>query len=277
MINRHKITTGLICALVASASGPNFATADPGSWPTGLEIAKKVNARDEGQHVSRRLTMEMIDKRGKTRVRETYGYRKYFGEEKRTVIFYLSPSNIKDTGFLTFDYPEADRDDDQWLYLPAMRKVRRISASDRGDYFLGTDFSYEDIKKESKVGIEDYNFTTVGEEEIDGHHCYIVESIPVDDATAKELGYGKVRTWDDSEIWIARKSEFWDIRMNPLKTLRSSDIRQVDGIWTIHNMEVKNHKTGHTSRFTFAEVDYTKPVKDDLFTQGALRRGISGK
>jgi len=241
--------------------------------PTGDEIVDNVNARDEGEWVTRKLTMRLIDRRGKERVRETFGYRRYFGDEKRSVIFYESPANIRDTGFLTFDYADPEKDDDQWLYLPATRKSRRISSSDRGDSFLGTDFSYEDMKKESKISVEDYTRKTVGEEEIDGHHCYIVESYPVDEDTAKELGYGKVMAWIDSEIWITRKAEFWDVRMNPLKTLHASDIRKVDGIWTTHKMEVKNQKTGHTTIFTFEEVDYESEVDEDVFTERALRRG----
>ena len=180
------------------------------SWPSGKEIAERINARDEGQSVSRNLLMEMIDKRGKKRVRETRGFRKYYGDEKRTVIYYLSPKNIKDTAFLTYDYPEANKDDDQWLYLPALRKVRRISASDRGDYFLGTDFTYEDIKLETRVSIEDYNRKTIGEGTIDGYECYIVENIPVSEKVAKELGYGSIKSWVDKDIWIIRKAEYTD-------------------------------------------------------------------
>ena len=242
-------------------------------FPSGDEIARYINARDEGESVSRKLVMELIDRRGKKRVRETMGFRKYFGEEKRTVIFYKSPKNVKDTAFLTYDYPEADRDDDQWLYLPAMRKVRRISASDRGDYFLGTDFTYEDIKKETKVTLEDYNRKTIGEEEVDGHRTYVVEQIPVNDKVAKELGYGRVVSWVDPEIWMIRKSEFWDVRGNPLKTTYFREIQKVQGIWTAHRLEVKNHKTGHKTIFTFSEVDYQQGVRDDLFTERALRRG----
>ena len=116
------------------------------------EIVASVNAVDDGQQVTSDLTMILTDRRGKQRIRKTKSYRKYFPtaeaakQEKKTVFFYQSPKNVKGTGFLTYDYPQADRDDDQWLYLPALRKVRRISASDRGDYFMGTDFSYEDIK-----------------------------------------------------------------------------------------------------------------------------------
>ena len=274
-IHRNQATCLAIFAC-SMALGPAALGAEAG-LPGGEEIIQNVNARDDGEAVTRRLTMTMTDRRGKQRVRETFGYRKYFGDEKRTVIFFLSPSNIRDTSFLTFDYFDPDRDDDQWLYLPAARKVRRISSADRGDYFLGTDFTYDDMKNETKISVRDYNRTTVGQEEVDGHPCYIVESIPVDEKTSKELGYGKVRAWIDADIWMTRKVEYWDIRGNPLKAMHSRDIREVDGIWTSHDLTIKNHKTGHTTHFKFAEVDYEAPVDDDVFTERALRRGVRTK
>lgn len=242
--------------------------------PAGEEIARRINARDEGEVVSRFVTMAMTDRSGTERVRETKSFRKYFGKEKRTVIFYLSPANIKDTAFLTYDYPEADRDDDQWLYLPAVRKVRRISASDRGDYFLGTDFTYEDIRKETKVGIEDYSWKTLAEETIDGHRCFLVEEIPVNEQTAKELGYSKMQSWVDAEIWMVRQAKYWDVAGNPLKTLQVREITLIRDIWTAHQISVENHKTGHKTVFTFKDVNYGQSVKDELFTEDGLRRGF---
>jgi hypothetical protein len=234
---------------------------------------QNVVARDEGEYVTRKLRMEMTDRNGVTRVRETYGYRRYFGAEKRTVLFYSSPTNVKGTGFLTYDYPDAQRDDDQWLYLPALRKVRRISASDRGDYFLGTDFTYEDIKKESKVALEDYRFETIGTEEVDGHQTYVVEGTPIDDEVARELGYDRVRWRIDPEIWMSRLAQFWDLNGNALKTVETKDIRPVEGIWTAHRIEARNHKTGHATVFVFSDVDYTRDVPERLFTTATLRRG----
>ena len=255
---------------LAMVAPPLFAA----SQPSGDEIANNINARDEGVSLVRTLTMEMTDKRGKQRIRKTRGFRKYFGDEKRTAIYYLSPKNVKDTAFMIYDYADTSIDDDQWLYLPAMRKVRRISASDRGDYFLGTDFTYEDIKQESKVSIADYTRKTIGEEMIDGHQTYIVESTPVDKVTAKELGYSKVKQWVDAGIWIVRKAEFTSLRNKPLKTIYTKDIKQIQGIWTAHLLEAVNHKTRHTTKFIFSDIDYQTEISDDLFTERALRRGL---
>ena len=242
--------------------------------PNGDEIAKKINARNEGTSISRTLIMELTDRRGKKRLRKTKGFKKYFGDEKRSIIFYLSPKNIKDTAFLTIDYPEPEKDDNQWLYIPAARKVRRISASNRGDYFLGTDFTYEDIKKETKVALSDYNRTTIGEEVIDGHNCYVIDATPVNNKIAKELGYSKVKQWVDTDIWITRKATMWDVKGNLLKTIYTGNISKVQNIWTMHRMKVENHKTGHQTIFVFKDVDYSRELKDDLFTEQSLRRGF---
>ncbi len=242
--------------------------------PSGDEIALKINARDEGIAVGRNLKMEMVDRHGKTRIRETRAFRKYFGDEKRTVIFYLSPKNIKDTAFLTYDYSDKDQEDDQWLYLPAMRKVRRISASDRGDYFLGTDFSFEDIKLETRVSIADYTRKTIGEDEVDGHHCYIMEETAINDEIAEELGHIRRQSCVDDNIWIVRKSQFWDLQNKLLKTTYFRDISKVEGIWTAHKLEVENHKTGHHTRFIFSNVRYKEGVEDRVFTQNAMKRGL---
>ena len=250
------------------------ATVSAAGLPSGDEVARRINARDEGEAVSRLLTMQMTDADGKTRIRKTKGFRKYYGAEKRTVIYYLEPRNIKGTAFLTYDYPEAGKDDDQWLYLPALRKVRRISASDRGDYFLGTDFTYEDIKLESRVSLNDYVRKTLGESEIDGFHCLLLESVPVNAEIAEELGYGRIEQWVDDSVWIVRAAKMWDVQGNPLKTVHFKDIRQVQGIWTQHELEVTNHKTGHRTRFVFSDVNYRDGVGDAVFTQNALKRGL---
>jgi len=244
------------------------------SLPSGMEVAKKTDERNDGANVSRKLTMELIDKRGKSRIRETQAFRKYFGEEKRTAIFYETPSNVKGTAFLVYDYPKPEKDDDQWLYLPALRKTRRISASNRGDYFLGTDFTYEDIKLESKLSVEDYNYKTVGTDVIDGNEVFVVEATPVDEKTAKELGYSKTKAWVDANNWMIRKGEFWDVAGNYLKTTLIKDIRLIQEIWTAHRVEVENHKTGHKTNFTFSEVDYSTSIDDDFFTQQTLVRGL---
>jgi len=245
--------------------------------PVAMQLVNKVNAIDDGQQVTRNLTMTMIDKRGKKRVRETLAFRKYYGEEKRTILFYKKPTNVKGTSFLTFDYPEATRDDDQWLYLPALRKVRRISASDRGDYFLGTDFTYEDIKLEGKLDITDYDFDSLKMENLvldDGQSikAILVRGTPKSKAIAKELGYGKTEFWVDLDTGLIVKANYWDTKAKLLKTLSISEIRIVDDLITRHKMVIDNHKTGHRTEFVFSNVNYKTKVKDSLFSKRAMKQ-----
>lgn len=235
-----------------------------------LELVDTINARDDGLSVSRELKMELIDKRGKKRVQKTISYRKYYDEDKKTVIFYTSPKRLSGTGFLTYD--NAKIDDEQWLYLPALRKVRRISSADRGDWFLGTDFSYEDIKKETKISKDDFNFKILGEEKYDEYFIYKLEAVSKNKDIAKELGYSKVVSFIDKGIYISRKTEFYDIRGELLKTLINSNIREINSIWTIHHMHMKNHQNSHVSHFYFSNVSYKKDIKDTLFTKKALKR-----
>ena len=246
--------------------------------PDAMTVVNNVNAVDDGEHVTRNLTMTLIDKSGKTRVRETQTFRKYYDEEKRTILFYKKPTNVKGTSFLTFDYKQTDKDDDQWLYIPALRKVRRISASDRGDYFLGTDFTYEDILLEGKLEIADYDFSVIRPDKLvlesgESYDAILMASKPKTEAISKELGYSRTEFWVDTSTWLIIKADYWDPKGNLLKTLLVSDIRPVDDILTRHKLAIDNHKTGHRTVFDFAEVDYQIPVKDSLFTQRAMKQG----
>jgi len=279
---QSRFTIPRIIALAVAAMAVIFVLFSPGAKAqeqlSADDIVQRINQVDQAEHVTRRLSMEMIDRHGKSRQRETIGYRRYFGDEKKTVMFYLSPANVRDTAFLTWDYAQADREDDQWLYLPALRKVRRISVGDRGDYFLGTDFTYEDIKQDGKLSTADFNYSLstappeLGPEPGDFDHIYL-ESLPRTDKIGKELGYSRTVVIVDAQNWIVRGVEFWDLKGKHLKSLKASDVREVQGIWTRHVLTMVNHQTGHTTKLMSSEVDYLSAVEANLFTRQALQRG----
>lgn len=259
----------LAFALLASV----FVYAMQNSLPDAKQIVKNVNERDEGKHVIQNFNLLLINKGGKSQSRETVIYRKDYKDQRKSMIVFSSPSNVKGTGFMSYDYNNNAKEDDQWLYLPALKKTRRISASNRGDYFLGTDFSYEDIKLGGKLSEQDYSFKVIKEENIDGHKCYLLESIPVNDKVKNELGYSKVQQWIDSQIWMVRQAKYWDVAGNPLKTTHATSLAKVDGIWSVKKLEAENHKTEHKTLLTFSSINYKKEVEDDLFTEESLMRG----
>jgi len=263
-----KAPLALLCCLLAAS----LAAREPPALPSGDQVVERVNARDEGRQLSRKVTMILTDRNGKSRVRETLGLRVYLADQKQTAIYFEAPGNLRGTAFLTYDYRAAGRDDDRWLYLPALRKVRRISATDRGDYFLGTDMTYEDIKLETRIS-DDYRYRTVRAGRVDDHDCLWLEAGPKSESLARELGYSRVESCIDSAIWIAREARFWDLAGNPLKTARTTDIRQVQDIWTPHRIIVENHKTGHRTEFRFSDIDYQTPIDPTLLQPNALHRG----
>ena len=275
---RAAIILWVSLGLALPASAQEAVSAGGSALPEALEVARQVNARDEGVTSSRRIVMELVDKSGHTRTRETVFYRRYVDvedgpDEKWLVLFYLSPAQIKDTAFLTRDFLESKLEDEQWLYLPALRRSRRIAMRDRGKSFLGTDLSYDDVRNETKLTITDYHWKTLRRAEVEEVPCIVIEATPVDKETSRLLGYGRVEFSVDPEIWMVRRAEYWDVAGRHLKTSHQRDIRQVEGVWTPHRVDVTNHRTRHRTHFTYSEVQYGVELPDDLFTERALRRG----
>lgn len=242
--------------------------------PSGDEIAQRIDQRDDGRRQVQALRMVLTDRSGAQRIRDTRVFREEFEDGKRTAIFFTGPKRLQGTGFLTWDYHDPARADDQWLYLPAARRVRRISPSDRGDYFLGTDFTYEDVKKNTKLALEDYDFKALGVEKMDGVELYLLEAVPKNQDISRELGYSRLLARVRPDIWMPVVVEYDDIAGNPLKTVRISEIRQHQGIWTPFRIEAENHKTGHHSLFEYLEVSYEEPVDPVLLTTQGLQRGL---
>lgn len=261
-----------IVFLAAAALGGAARAADP-ALPDGDEVARRVNEREDGRAVARTLVMELVEKDGTSRTRVTRSFRRDFDGERRSVLFFESPANLKGTALLTWDGPDPARDDPQWLYLPALRKSRRVAVSERGRSFLGTDLSFEDMKNETRLPRADFRWRTVGEEEVDGARCVVVEGTALDERTARETGYGRVLLRVDAERWLPRFGEYWDARGEPLKTIRLTEVREVQGIWTAHRVEAASLKSGHRTLLEFRDVAYDPELPDDLFTEPALARG----
>jgi outer membrane lipoprotein-sorting protein len=180
---------------------------------------------------------------------------------------------VKGTALLTWNYDDPAAPDDQWLYLPALRKSRRVALADRGRSFLGTDFSFDDMKRETQLSPVDYQWRSVGEETIDGHRCLVLEATPVSEQVASELGHGRALVGVDAELWIPRSAEYFGIDGAPQKRIRLLDVAQIQGIWTAQRIEAEDLVTGHRTSLRFRDVDYQAEIPEELFTEAALRRG----
>ena len=186
------------------------------------------------------------------------------------VMFFLEPADVKDTGFLSWNYDDPDKDDDQWLYLPALKKVRRISSSKKAESFMGTDFTYSDM---GDLEVDDYTYTHLEPEVIDGVECYHLERMPKDKQVMKETGYGRTEMWIWPDNWMLVKAKFYDTKLKFLKEFTASDIEQIDGIWTATTMTMENAQKKHTTIFTFSKIAYNTTLDDEIFSQRRITRG----
>jgi hydrophobe/amphiphile efflux-3 (HAE3) family protein len=267
--------TTLIALLVATAfvMEPHKASADD-AVEEALQLMTAVSNRPEGASVDRLVHIQLIDRHGAIREQVARAVRKNVEDGRRMAIFYQAPANIRGTSFLVFDYADDSRANDQWLYLPALRKVRRIPASARGDYFLGTDLTFDEIRNDNRVTLTDWNFKLVGEADVDQRRCVLVDGTASDERIARELGYSRARWCIDPDAHIARRIEYWDRAGHALKTVDNRGIERIDGVWTASSIEVSNQKTGHRTRIEFRDAKFNVALADAVFTQQQMERGL---
>jgi len=234
---------------------------------TGRDIMLAANDRPDGETRKSVMKMELVNKRGSTRVRTMLSYSKDFGKDKKTIMFFQQPADVKGTGFLTWDYNDESKADDRWLYLPAMKKTRRISGtSARKEYFMGSDFTYDDMGNRD---VDAYVHKILKEETIAGQPCWVIESTPKEN----EGMYSKQISWVRKDNYLAVKVEFYDMQGSVLKVLEVNQIKQIDGFWTATEMIMTNQQRNHKTVIRFESIAFNNPVDDQAFTVNSLEKG----
>ena len=237
---------------------------------TGRDIAQKVKDRPDGDTRQSELSMKLINKRGAVRERRLVSYSIDVGEEKRdrkSIMFFEYPGDVKGTGFLTWDYDEPGKDDDKWLYLPAMKKTRRISGSSaRQDCFMGSDFTYDDMGSRS---VDEDTHELLGEEIIDGYKCWKLESVPKDKRDIFSRKIALIR----QDCLIPVRVEYYDKLGRLHRRLEMSDIARVDGFWVARKMHMSNVQTRHQTILEIKNPKYNIPVEEAKFNVTVLEKG----
>ncbi|MDP8238059.1 MAG: outer membrane lipoprotein-sorting protein [Candidatus Hatepunaea meridiana] len=234
--------------------------------PSGREIIMMVDNRPDGEDIKTTLHMTLINKRGRKRERTIVSYSKEYGKDTKSIMQFMKPADVKGVGFLSWEYDDQTKNDDRWLYLPALKKVRRIAGSSKNDYFMGTDFTYDDMGDRS---VDEDEHTLLREEEIDGIKCWVVESVPKSDDDM----YSKTIKWIRQDALIAHKVEYYDRQGALLKTLTTQDVRKHQGYWTILRMEMNNIQENHRTILEMEEVEYDLGISDNLFRVSNLEKG----
>ena len=234
---------------------------------TGLEIIESVYNRETGNDMQSDLTMSLINSRGDRRVRRIKQFIKVFDKMEKKIMFFVSPADVRNTSFMNWSYDEASKEDDQWIYLPALKKVKRISSDGKSDSFMGSDFTYDDLGDRHP---SDDTHKILREETVGGEACFIVESIPKDE----EYMYSRTVSWVIKDKWIGLKKEYYDEDEELLKTLTVKKYKKIKGYWTVLDSEMHNVQKDHTTKMELADVELNTGIPDSKFTERMMKRGL---
>lgn len=216
--------------------------------------------------------MTIIDSKGRERVREIAQATKLYddGQTEKKIIRFLSPADVKGTSLLTFDYEDAD--DDMWLFMPALRKTRRIISSEKAKNFMGSEFSYADI---SPPDLEDFIYSIAGESEVGEEPCWEIGIVPKDDDIADENGFSKRMVFVAKKDFVIRKAVYFDLDGELHKELAVLEIKLVDPTGQKYRpirMEMVNKQNGRKSILKINKIVFDPEVNDEFFTTRYLER-----
>ena len=181
-------------------------------------------------------------------------------------MFFQSPADVKNTSFMSWSY-DSNKSDDQWIYLPALKRTKRISSDSKNDYFMGSDFTYDDLG-DRKLSAD--NHKLLREETVNGKACYVVESISKDE----DYMYFKTITWIEKSNFIGVKKEYYDEDEELLKILTIKKVEKISGINVITNSEMKNVQKNHTTSIILTGVKINTGISASKFSERMMTRGM---
>lgn len=244
----------------------------PASAQTGLEIMQKQRdlhrARDE-QEVQR---MQLVSKGGASKERRVARYTITSREDlSKILIRFLAPRDVENTGLLTWE--GAGGDDDQWLYLPATKKAKRIASSGKKNRFMGTDFAFEDLRPEA---LRLHKYALLGTEPVEGQECWVIEAVPATDKQASDSGYSRRKLWIRKDTHYSVKREYYDKKGKLEKVETARKLVNVAGtIWRANEVEMHDVQGGTRTIVTIEQRAIDRGLADTLFTETELTRGGS--
>ncbi|WP_447978653.1 outer membrane lipoprotein-sorting protein [Candidatus Nitrospira bockiana] len=258
----------LVCLLGIPLIGLEGHSADP----SARDIMEKNFYATKVRHLVNDSTMTLINEKGQQRLRKMHSVSALQpnGIDSKLMIRFSYPGDVQGTGYLQIQHH--DGEDDMWIFLPALKKVRRLVANNKKDSFVGSDFSYGDILLPV---VDTYRHRLLKTEVLDGEECYVVESLPATDQIKKDYGYARRVAWIRKSNFMEKKVEYDDASGRPLKTQVIPEVKEVDPQahrWWAVRREVVNHQTGHRTILVFDALDAGQPIRDDFFTPRYLER-----
>ncbi|WP_455755552.1 outer membrane lipoprotein-sorting protein [Sulfurimonas sp.] len=241
---------------------------------TGQEIAQKAHDVNDGDNQTSSMKMILIDKNKKKRVRELKRFAKDKGEDELKIMFFISPADVKNTGFLTYDYDDSNKDDDQWLYLPELQKVKRIASNDKSSSFMGSDFTYSDMTSKN---VEDYTYKVMKEALVNGYKTWQMLVTPKSKKTIDETGYTKSILFIRQDNFIVVQGLHYIKAGKKLKYMKITGLELIDDIWTTTKIQMttkKGKKTLHKTVIEFSDIKYNQDLDESYFSTRTLEKGL---
>lgn len=240
------------------------------------QIMLNVENRDDGDDMVYTFAMTLIDRHGSRRLRTVKSFFKDFGEDRYGIIFFTEPASLRKTAFLTFDYDESAKEDDQWIYLPAMKKNSRIGSADKTASFVGSDITFADLTDRKTA---DYHHRMVKPNAvIRGHETWMIEQIPKDQREIDKFGYIKALHFVEKKSYLVIRSIFWLKDNHHLKYYDMYDFKKIDGIWTALSFSFTTTSIdGHVIHRTegrMHDVKYFQDLDPHFFTVSQLETGM---
>lgn len=233
----------------------------------GLEIALEADRRNSGfgdYQVSCTMILRNREGQESTRALRSKILETDDDGDKSLTVF-DSPRDVRGTSLLTFSHKT--KDDDQWLYLPALKRVKRISSSNKSGRFMGSEFSYEDFGSRE---VEKYHYNYLGDQLVGGVTCFVVEMKP---KSIKSSGYMRIVSWVDQIEYRVLKEEYYDKKDKLLKSLSLKKYRKYLGsFWRSHRLHMKNHQNGKETELLFADFSFQTGLTQEDFTKTSLKR-----
>jgi outer membrane lipoprotein-sorting protein len=221
-----------------------------------IQMDEKLNPENSTSNISMLLT----NKNGKTRTSIIHSIIKDNGEKQIT--WFLSPSDDKGIAFLKIEHE--NKKDEMKIWLPAFKKVKRISIRKRSDSFMGSDISYEDMSNRKR---KEYDFNIIGQESLNGSICHILKSIPKEHIQSE---YSHHHTWVDTSLLIPLKEKSYDKNGNLLKEKQFSYVK-INTYQILNQIQVKNIQKNHSTQLTFDNIMLNLDIKDEIFHERYLK------
>ena len=262
-MNRRMIQSTVAAVVVGLLP---FALVAETAEEKGLAIAVEADKRDEGFGDSTaNMTMVLKNKQGDTSTRYIrIKTLEVIGDGDKSMSIFDEPADVKGTAFLTFSH--AIKPDEQWLYLPALKRVKRINSKNKSGPFMGSEFAYEDIASQE---IEKYTYKYLRDETLNGIDCFVIERYPA----YEHSGYTRQVVWINKAEYRPEKVVFYDRKNSLLKTLTYDGYQQyLDKFWRADQMNMENHQTGKSTTLTWSNYQFRTGLEDRDFNKNSLKR-----